>query len=66
MEKKRKDLNVPDPSEFCGDGGCGCGCGGLIEIKEVLSQEKIQEIPSSGELLLKEIGNLTERKGVGK
>ncbi len=47
MERKQKDLNVPDPSEICGDGSCGCGCGGFMETANVLSQEKIRKIPSS-------------------
>lgn len=43
MEKERKDLNVPDPSETCGDGNCGCGCGLPMDTSMVSSEEKIQE-----------------------
>lgn len=63
MERKQKDLKVPDPLEICGDGSCGCGCGGPMETKKVLSQEKTQEIrSSSGEEMLGTTGNPTERK----
>jgi hypothetical protein len=64
MEKKQKDLNVPDPSEICGDGSCGCGCGLPMETDKVLSQEEIQENrSSSGQESLETTGNPTRRKG---
>lgn len=64
MERKKKDLNVPDPSEICGDGSCGCGCGGFMETEKVLSQEKIREIRSSSdEESLGTTGNPTGEKG---
>ncbi len=63
MGKNQKDLNVPDPSEICGDGSCGCGCEGPMETKRVSSQEKIQEIRSSAaEESLEVSGIPTERK----
>lgn len=62
MEKNQKDLNDPSPSEFCGDGSCGCGCGGVVEIKEIFSQEEILETRSSGEESVELTGNPAERK----
>lgn len=65
--KNQKDLNVPDPSEICGDGTCGCGCGWPMETDKILSQEKIQEIRSSSDDESVEVaGNPTEGKGVKK
>ncbi len=67
MGRKKKDLNVADPSEICGDGSCGCGCDGFIETEKVLSQEKIREIRSSSEEeSLGTTGNPAGRKGVKK
>lgn len=67
MEKNRKELKVLHPLEICGDGSCGCGCGGLMETKEVSSEENIQEIrSSSSEEPLEVTGNPGERKGVEK
>jgi hypothetical protein len=67
MGKKQKDLNVPDPSEICGDGSCGCGCGLPMETEKALSQEKIQEIRSStGEESLDLTEIPTQRKKVTK
>jgi hypothetical protein len=65
MKKKQKNMNVPDPSEMCGDGSCGCGCEWPMETEKVLSQEKMQETRSSSrEESLEATGDLTERKGV--
>ncbi len=49
MEKERKDLNVPDPSETCGDGSCGCGCGLPMDTNKVSSEQKVQEVGSSAD-----------------
>ncbi len=67
MEGKQKDVNVPNPMEICGDGSCGCGCEWPMETEQLLSQEKIQEIPSSSdEGSPGSTGNPTERRGVKK
>jgi hypothetical protein len=64
MERKKKDLNVDDPSDICGDGSCGCGCGLPMETDKVLSQEEIQKIRSSSdEESLGTNGNPTGKKG---
>lgn len=66
MEKKQNDLNGLNTSKSCGDGGCGCGCGGLVEIEKVYSQEKIQDIRSSGKESPEGIGTPPEQKGFDK
>jgi hypothetical protein len=64
MERKKKDLNVADPSEICGDGSCGCGCGLPMETDKVLSQEEIQKNRSSSDQeSLETTENPTGKKG---
>jgi hypothetical protein len=46
MGKNRKEFNLSNPSEFCGDGSCGCGCDEFMENKPILSKQELQKIRS--------------------
>lgn len=54
MEKNQKNLNVPDPSEICGDGSCGCGCDEIWGSKKILSKEELRKLRSTSSKELKE------------
>lgn len=61
MEKNQKNLNVPDPSEICGDGSCGCGCDEIWGSKKILSKEELRKLRSTSSKELKETETVSVR-----
>lgn len=61
MEKNQKNLNVPDPSEICGDGSCGCGCDEIWGSKKILSKEELRKFRSTSSKELKETETVSVR-----
>jgi len=65
MGKNRKEFNLSNPSEFCGDGSCGCGCDEFMENKPILSKQELQRIRSLLNKDSQEVNeNLTWKKGI--